>query len=105
MTHYLPAILGYPDDKVFCFVGKVCVPNPDFVLARARHFEVLRDDSVGLVGTGGNGVPFALATLGPFGRDSWAANTPTWRFGRRQIEIRRIQERLMARRLSNAAHV
>ena len=79
VTEDFPLALSNPNEERFRLVGPVRVAHPEFVISRARYFDVLIDFAGPLIRTRGRGVPFALAALRPFGRHAWSIDAPTGR--------------------------
>src|SRR6185437_12854001 len=80
MAEDLALALGDANDKGFSPAGPVGIARPNPVVAAAGYFKVLIDFSVRLISTRCGGVPFALSTLRPFGRDTRSIDPPTRRF-------------------------
>src|ERR1051326_4463102 len=71
--------------EVLSLVGPISVTNPQHVLSRARHFQVLIDRRMRLIGTRRRGVPLTLAPLRPLGGNAWSIHAPTRSFCARKI--------------------
>src|SRR5258705_848607 len=91
VTKYLAPVLIKTHDKVLALVGPVSVANPQHILTRAWHFNVLIDSCFCFVCTRGRRVPLTLTSLRPFGRHSRAIDTSARSFCARQVEPRGVQ--------------
>src|SRR5258708_5533629 len=105
VTEYFSTVLRYFDDKVFSLIRTDTIPHPEFVFAGARHLEVLINLAAGFVEAGARGIPFAFSALRPFRGDARAANSPARNFRFREIQPRRIEQRLVQCAGRKAAHI
>src|SRR6266542_4030191 len=85
MTEQFSPALSNANDEGFSLVSPVSIPYPNFVVTRARYFDVLINFARGLVSAGGRGIPFALTALRPLGRNPGAIHSPSRSLGAGKI--------------------
>src|SRR6267378_2133948 len=63
--------------EVLGIIGPIGIACPDSVIATSRDFEVLIDRRRGFIRARCRRVPLALATLRPFGGNTWSIDCPS----------------------------
>jgi len=97
MTKEFSLVLSNPDDKGFSLFGPVSIADPDFVVARARYLDVLIDFAAVSSALCGRRIPFAFATLRPFGRHARTIHAHPRGLCSREIHPGRILDRFAIR--------
>src|SRR5688572_13288159 len=92
-TKDLGAVLGHGHSEVLASPGPIRVPNPQRVFTTSWYFKILVERRTRFISTCGGGVPLALATLRPFGRNAWSIHPPTGSLLTGRILMGRIEKR------------